>query len=293
MNNYYSIPYELRSLSHWVCGLEDKTPINPYTGRYADVSNPNTWGTFDIALKALRKYNYNYIGFVFGNDDEYFGVDLDDCMDNQVFVSEFVNTLQSYVEISSSGDGIHIICKGKLPAGARKHGSVEMYSEGRYFICTGNVYNNKYNKIVDCTESIKPLFEKYMPNNVCSGVKTDKTVTAEGNKQVTITGFMHVDDDRLIKLASSSKNGGKFLSLFKGSWNYYYKSQSEADLAFCNLLAYWTGRNEKQMDRIFRRSGLMRPKWDEKHGQQTYGVITIGKAISRCSVIYIPGYRRR
>jgi hypothetical protein len=33
------------------------------------------------------------------------------------------------------------------------------------------------------------------------------------------------------------------------------------------------------MDRMFRKSGLMRPKWDEYRGKMTYGELTIGKAL--------------
>ena len=45
------------------------------------------------------------------------------------------------------------------------------------------------------------------------------------------------------------------------------------------MLAFWTGRDAERMDALFRKSGLMRPKRDEKHGAQTYGEMTIGKAI--------------
>ena len=42
------------------------------------------------------------------------------------------------------------------------------------------------------------------------------------------------------------------------------------------------------MDRIFRSSGLMRPKWDTKRGAYTYGQITIEKAIAACTDVYEP-----
>ena len=42
------------------------------------------------------------------------------------------------------------------------------------------------------------------------------------------------------------------------------------------------------MDGIFRSSGLMRDKWDKRHGKDTYGNITLDKAISGCSTIYEP-----
>ncbi|MBP1955638.1 primase-polymerase (primpol)-like protein [Halarchaeum rubridurum] len=34
-------------------------------------------------------------------------------------------------------------------------------------------------------------------------------------------------------------------------------------MAFCCLLALWTGGDQAQMDRLFRESGLLREKWGE------------------------------
>ena len=130
----------------------------PGTGKNAQSNNPKTWGTFAQAVKACDTFNFDGIGFMFA--PPYFGVDLDHCMDNMDFVDEFVETLQSYAEVSKSGSGIHIICKGTLPEGSRRKNNVEMYSEGRYFICTGNIYNDEYTAIKDCTETIKVLHSK-------------------------------------------------------------------------------------------------------------------------------------
>ncbi|MFW1667426.1 hypothetical protein ACG9H0_17705, partial [Acinetobacter ursingii] len=68
----------------------------------------------------------------------------------------------------------------------------------------------------------------------------------------------------------------------------FYSSQSEADLAFANDLAFWTGRDFSKMDSIFRQSSLMRDKWDEKHGKTTYGVATLNKAINENTAVYEP-----
>ena len=271
---YEAFPTELKAVKQFVCWVgSDKIPKNPYTGNNAQSNNPATWGTFSDACAACEKYNFDGIGFMFA--PPYFGVDLDHCIDKSDFCDEFVETLQSYAEISKSGQGIHIICKGKLPDGARRRGGVEMYSEGRYFICTGNVYNPAYTTINECTESIKVLHSKYLPNNVPK---------AEIRRPVEID----LDDSEIIDKARNSKNGMLFSLLYEGNWESLYPSQSEADQAFCNILAFWTGRNEAQMDRIFRSSGLMRPKWDKKRGANTYGAITVGKACASCSDVYEP-----
>ena len=51
--------------------------------------------------------------------------------------------------------------------------------------------------------------------------------------------------------------------------------------ALCGLLAFWTHGDAARIDRFFRTSALMRPKWDERHAADgtTYGQMTIGKAV--------------
>lgn len=269
-----NIPRELRQVSNWVCcSGKDKIPRNPFNGKNAKSNDPKTWGTFEQAVKACETFGFDYIGFEFA--PPYFGVDLDHCLEQTDFCDEFVETLQSYAEISRSGDGIHIICKGKLPEGSRRKGGVEMYSEGRYFIVTGNVYNPQYVDVKDCTESVKVLHSKYLPSEVPK---------AEIRRQVVVD----LDDTEIIDKARNCKSGSLFSMLYAGEWQGLFPSQSEADIALCNQLAFWTGRNEAQMDRIFRSSGLYRKKWDTKRGADTYGNMTIAKACASCIEVYEP-----
>ena len=245
-----NLPRELRGLKQWVCWVgADKIPKNPYTGHNAKSNDSGTWSDFDTACKACDQYNFDGIGFMFANG--YFGVDLDHCIDNTDFCDEFVETLQSYAEISKSGSGIHIICKGLLPDGARRKGGVEMYSSGRYFICTGNLYNPKYKHVVDCTESIKVLHSKYLPS---------ETPRAEPR---TFYAHVDLDDQDIIDKARNCQSGSLFSMLYQGNWQGVYPSQSEADLALCNQLAFWTGG-------------------------KTYGAITIGRACANCIDVYDP-----
>lgn len=268
--NYDNIPDELKKLKQWVCCDANKLPKNPLTGGNAMANNPSTWGTFEQALIGVDKFNLSGIGFQFS--PPYFGVDLDKCIDNIDFIDEFVDTLGSYTEYSRSGNGIHIICKGKLPDGARRKNSVEMYDKNRYFIMTGNIYKEKM-PIIECSETIKILHNKYLSSPVSASlpIKFEK---------------ISMDDEELIDRARQSKNGGLFQLLYSGEWQGSYASQSDADLAFCNMLAFWTQKDYQQIDRIFRTSGLMRKKWDEKRGQLFYSQMTIEKAMSNCKEVY-------
>ena len=297
-NPYSAIPHELRQVPNWICwqakpdpkshsGIS-KIPINPYTGGNAMSNNPSTWADFDTAYRASK--NFSGLGFMFSNT-EYFGVDLDDMPedlqkfkdgDNDNIVSEFVNTLQSYAEYSYSGNGIHIICKGTLPKGGRRKkyefGGFEMYENGRFFVMTGN-YCSEFGEIKDCTESIKGLHEKYI------GGGREPKAKATVNNTVSLQSIPEI-----IRMACNSRNGSNFQALYTGNIS-GYSSHSEADMGFCNMLAFWTGCDAEKMDTIFRQSGLMREKWDRKQSGSTYGSITIQKAISSCSAVYSGQYQ--
>ena len=95
--------------------------------------------------------------------------------------------------------------------------------------------------------------------------------------------------NELLQKIRSSKQGKTFNSLFDGKTSL---NHSSADLALCNILAFWTGKDANKMDSIFRQSGLMRPKWDETHNSagETYGQMTISKAIDGCNEVYDTKY---
>ncbi|MBO8942826.1 DNA primase, partial [Listeria monocytogenes] len=188
---------------------------------------------------------------------------------------EFIQTLASYTEYSVSGTGIHIIAKGEFPEGGRRKGNIEMYPDGRFFVMTGQVIDN-YRQVNEATSAIKILHEKYI------GKTENTSLTKHQNSSNNLS------ESEILEKAYNSKNGPYFKTLYEGNWEAYYASQSDADLAFANMLAFWTAADYDKMDVIFRDSGLMRDKWDQKRGQNTYGQITLGKAISGCSEIYSP-----
>ncbi len=287
---YELIPEELKKLPNWVVWKAkpdpkshsgvSKIPINPKTGGQAQSNNPETWTDFETAEIVSR--DFAGIGFMFENSG-YFGVDLDDMPDELAAcaegdyantIGEFLTNLDSYTEWSQSGNGIHIICKGRLPEGARRKGKIEMYDSGRFFVMTGNAISDRED-VPDRTEEIKPLHQKYL-----------------GGSESSDSGQMTLSETSLsvheiIEKARNSANGAKFESLYQGDFS-EYPSQSEADIAFCNMLAFWCAGDAGKMDEIYRSSGLMRKKWDRKQSGSTYGALTIQKAISSCSECYQP-----
>jgi putative DNA primase/helicase len=293
---YEHIPDELKVLPQWVCwqSVEDenrpdhikKIPINPKTGGQAQSNNPDTWTTFDIALQASEKLSG--IGFMFASG--YFGVDIDDVEgdieeyrlingDTSVrnILVEFIYSLRSYAEFSVSGRGLHMICKGTLPSGGRRRDNVEMYEKGRFFVMTGDIAG-PFTEIAECTETIKPLHEKYIGGGFIPGISKFQTTQAP----------VILEDAKLLELARASKQGQVFTDLYDGRWENCFPSQSEADMSLCSMLAFWTGKREDQMDRIFRSSGLMREKWDRRQAGSTYGKLTMQRACQGCTQVYDP-----
>jgi putative DNA primase/helicase len=106
------------------------------------------------------------------------------------------------------------------------------------------------------------------------------------------SGSVSLSDDEIIELACKRRSTGmKFQALWNGDWNSYFNSASEADSSIVFTLAYFT-KDAAQIDRLFRRSQLMREKWDQKHGNESYGQRTIAKALSKVTKQYEPKKKR-
>ena len=265
-----NIPSELKQLRQWVCH-KNKIPIIPGLDTAASSSDPSTWRTFQEAIQHAG--NNDGIGFVFSADDPYVGIDIDHCIDENQLLSPdaktIVNTLKSYTEKSQSGKGLHVICKGTLPSGARRNTNtgVEIYSDKRFFIVTGDKLS-KTSAIADRPAEIIDMFERFVAkNNKQMHVKNTTNPSQYNVTFETIIGML------------PKKKKEKFLSLWEGDLAEYNNDHSSADLALCSILAYYTKSVEKT-DELFRQSELYRDKWDEIHfgDGRTYGQVTIERA---------------
>jgi hypothetical protein len=276
-----NIPIELMDRPQWVGwryenrgGKLTKVPVNPPTGKHADTTNPKTWASIQEALNATETYSLDGIGFVFSESDPYTGIDLDSCIDPdtgglQPWAHQWVDSFQSYTEVTPSGKGLHIIVEGRLPDGSRhRKKKIEVYDKERFFTFTGNTLEGR-SQIASRQAELDHFLLK----------------TFETPQEKTTDWLSNLDDEELLKRAREAENGGKFSKLFdEGEWEAVgYPSQSEADLALCKMLAFWTGRDKERMDRLFRRSGLYRKKW-----KQSYSNSTMDKAINECEEIYTP-----
>ena len=303
---YANVPKELKDLHRWIGfkieerdGKRTKVPYNAITGSYGSSTNPNTWTSFRVAMLGCLKYGFDGIGFCLGysaQDDCYIsGVDLDNHGEEDFVqvAKDFIDTLNSYTEYSPSGKGIHIIVKGKKPEGRCRKDNIEMYGGGRFFTVTGNVIKpspvyereNELNSLWEkYLKEEEPAFEPYVDNNeegFFFGDSVKKTYTYVDNN-------ITLNDEEVLEAISRSDSSYDFFKLYNGDMTAYNDDHSRADAGLCQYLAFWTQRDKTQMDRLFRKSKLMRKKWDEKHGEKTYGDITLSSAISKQREVYHP-----
>ena len=269
---FSNIPYELQTYNQWVMwrfittdnGKITKVPYQ-INGVQANVMDRSTWTDFTTAVTAMQGGFFDGIGFVLSHNDPYCFIDLDSTDNPEIIEQQhliFSNFANTYAELSPSGKGLHIICKAITEKGCKRK-SVEIYSNARFMTMTGNVYNKK--PIVDYQANIDTLYRAL--------TKNEKSVVVSDQKQ-------YYSDDEIYAIAASAENGDKFVDLYKGKWQTYYSSQSEADHALINIIAYYS-RNTEQITRIFRSSKLATRA---KANRDDY----VGRMIQRSFDNYIP-----
>ena len=284
--NLEGIPQELRDIPQWVLWRYRETgrgwtkqPITP-ARTSASSTNPATWSTFPEALDAYLELEGTDgaagIGIVVTEGDDLVGTDID----HATLEAAGPFLLNTYTERSPSGEGFRQIGRGRKPAGAGSKmnnpgpgvKAVEIYHKARFLTITGHRVDGAPETVELVQERLEVLCEKLWP-------------AQEVPTPAALPGASTLSDDELVDRIRRSASREKFEALFdRGD----FEDHSSADLSLCNLLAFWTGRDAGQIDRLFRQSALMRPKWDEHRGAQRYGELTIDRAIRDCLEVYTP-----
>ena len=268
LEQYANIPNELQALKQWVLWRRDpdgkggftKVPVQP-NGKLASVTNSNTWTNFAQAVASA--HTFDGIGFVFTAQDEFAGLDLDYSTDpviceRQKKIAEVFN---SYSEISQSGQGLHIIIKAQVQGGRRRD-KVELYSQDRFFCMTGNVWRNSP---IEERQELATILWQEMGN--CK----EQTPTWQGDPN------QKYSDEEIKSWAINAENGEKASKLLEGHWQDYYPSQSEADWAIINIIAYYSNC-QAQVARIFRACALGQRK---KAKRDNYVMPMVRRAFDR------------
>lgn len=256
-----NVPAELRALRQWVVWralvVDDKVtkplydPNNP--AHYASIDNPRTWGTFEDAHNIWTQHpdHFNGIGFVFTEDDPYFGVDIDDeakvkpenLAQRQNLVKQIMANVKTYAELSPSGKGVHMIGRGKLPVAGKRSTAmqVEIYCSMRYFTVTGNVILGR-SEITDEQEFLTAVF----------GALGPETEDQVGDTEV----YRSLDhsDEEIIRLATN------FNPSFAGRFNAHVGCEpgawSDTFISIVGMLDRFSGSVE-QIERIILNSPMV------------------------------------
>lgn len=262
----FYLPKTLEKFNNWVLWKLEDGQKKPYSAKYnglASVAKPYQWADYGTAVCKLENTGeYNGLGFVFSRHCGLVFIDLDHCMNEDGEPNEFASGIielfsGSYMEYSQSGTGLHIVCRGTIPA-AYKGAQIELYNCFRYMAFTGNAY-----------EANEPQPAQAALDTLCKRFAiTEKQAPALSNSEAT------AEDQEVIQRAQRGRNGAAFMRLYAGEWQNKYKSHSEADMRLIALLWYYS-RNAEQVERLFLSSGLADRK---KAGQHDYIQRTIAKA---------------
>lgn len=266
-------------------------PINPH--------DPSQWMTRDAA-QARVGGPVSGVGFIL-NGDGWWCCDLDNCRDATTgqWSAASVAIYQSFpgalAEVSVSGTGLHIFgrCDPSRLADRRNKwdGDKEWYHTGRFIALSphglqpiGGAWQDR-----DWTDQLLKLVPRRADAGGVLPTEVDPSYTGP------------TDDDALIALMMrSSSTAARFGSgasvadlwnvntavlarvypAFDGGGGF---DHSSADAALMSHLAFWTGKDMARMDRLFRRSGLMRDKYKDR---EDYRRDTIHGAARMCKNVY-------
>lgn len=171
-----NIPDEIKALNRWVTwdwvwsAKQNKWTKPPLqlNHKLASSTDSKTWTRFDLAWLIGR--NRAGIGFVLGSDLGIVGIDLDKCRNPltgeiKQLQAEIIRELGTYAEVSPSGTGVKMLCRGSLPEKFRKANhelGIEIYADGRYFTITGHTLDGSPKTINDSQDKLTALINRFM-----------------------------------------------------------------------------------------------------------------------------------
>lgn len=159
-----NIPAPMTAAKQWILwryelkqGTDEPTKV-PYqvNGHRASSIDPMHWVTFGEALAALYEEpdRWHGVGFVFTPEDNFIGIDLDDCLEADgtplPWAAEIIQGFATYTEVSPSGTGLKLFFRGDYPLSRGRKvkleggGAVEVYTKGRYFTVTGQRFSDDF-----------------------------------------------------------------------------------------------------------------------------------------------------
>lgn len=119
--------------------------------KWAKSNDPATWGTFDQACAAARQYG-GLPTFALSGGDPYLCIDIDHCIDPKGVINDtvksYIDSFEAYVEVSASGNGVHIFSPGRKPSTKANYPlppsalKAEIYERERFIVVSGAIYKS-------------------------------------------------------------------------------------------------------------------------------------------------------
>lgn len=217
------IPSELRVRPQWVVWTYEKKKDElakvlydaKRPGRRAKSNTPATWTSFEQAERAYRAHPKMWagVGYVFSADDPYCGIDLDGCLDPSTGevapdALAIIDDLDTYCEISPSGTGFKLFCRGVWPKDARnkvattwwpdgkpaaidKPEAIEVFDRLKYFTITGKAWSER--RTCECRQ--------HQLDELHTARMATDSPTSKPNKQASLT-----NDELVIGGARAAEN---------------------------------------------------------------------------------------
>lgn len=289
-------------------GRWTKVPYQP-NGKKASVNNPATWGSLAEVKRAYSQGRFDGVGYCFDGSpvDEdgrnCVGIDLDKMLDRDsgkpldatdrriALVASHDGT---YCELSPSGTGLHIVALEDYPRPNRKkkERGIEVGSQWHYFTFTGHLYGKtKTTAVLPLEQQLSAVREEIDAGEALSRIEStdqylpdaeegplDYDLDLDDAERAIVQRFRNPKDDAPKKLNRQLWDGD--LADYRNRKDDGSPDHSHADAALVGKLARLCSYDANLVDRLFRASGLYRPKWDERRGATTYGQRTVARVLS-------------
>lgn len=275
-----NIPAELKEIPTWCCyrtrwndekGKKDKFIISPIDGKWTSSKEPGKWVTFDAAMKYARENNCEGLSVLLDKKYGITCIDLDKCIEAETGklnerASKLVEALNgTYIERSTSGNGLHIFVKDDILKGGRYNmtsvdkdkGDLEVYDDKRIMSLTGDMYS-KGNTLTRAGSAATVYLRQELGER--------RNVSNAGSSPRP-TGSLTMGDGELVRWIQGSKQGSKFNDLYHGRGVSGNRSDDDAKLA--HMLLYFNGGDKDQAFRIMRESSSYRPDKPDSYYRAT------------------------
>lgn len=155
------VPAELRECDRWIRRSEDKVPLTA-DGAAASSTDPDTWSSHDRARRSRAGVG---LGFVLAAEDDIVCIDLDHALTDDGTPTDWAaaileRTPPTWIEVSPSGDGLHIWGRADWLGGRRlpqPGGGIEVYGSSRYITVTGQRYGQAPAQLGQLDDLIRAL----------------------------------------------------------------------------------------------------------------------------------------